>query len=161
VLRLAVPLAALALVAPGQRVGQAGVTVELPRGWHAIPSAAAPASQNDPATRIAAASGPISFGHGCGQLDYRFPSTGVAVVVLEWVRLKPALPPRPARFTQKTLPVRSPPALECFAGAGGSVEFADHGRRLDAFVLLGRHASAALADRARAVLDTLRVARRG
>jgi hypothetical protein len=81
--------------------------------------------------------------------------------VLEWVRPTPGrFPPRPRRFTSSNLPVRAPPSLECFAGRGGSLVFADHGRRFDAFVLLGRHARARLADAARAVLDTLEVRRR-
>jgi hypothetical protein len=112
---------------------------------------------DDPVTRIVAASGPIWFGKGCNAVDYSFPSTAVALVVLEWVRLKPHLPARPHRFTAKTLVVRPPPAVECFNGPGGSAEFIDHGRRFDAFLLLGRRASPELATRARAVLDTLRV----
>jgi hypothetical protein len=141
------------------RAGSAGVTIRLPRGWHAIPLALPPGMHVDaePVARIAAASGPISFG-GCGEFPYSFPETAVALVVLEWVRPTPGVfPHRPRRFTATALPVHRAPALECFDGPGGSVEFADHGRRFDAFLLLGRHASARLADRARAVLDTLRV----
>jgi len=111
----------------------------------------------DPVTRIVAASGPIRFGKGCNDVDYSFPSTSVALVVLEWVRLTPRLSARPHRFTAKTLPVRRPPAIECFSGPGGSVQFMDHGRRFDAFLLLGRRAVPELADRGRAVLNTLRV----
>ncbi len=115
----------------------------------------------DPVTRIVAASEPISFGKGCNDVDYSFPSTAVALVVLEWVLLTPHLPARPHRFTRKTLPVRPPPAIECFNGPGGSAEFMDHGRRFDAFLLLGRRAPPELASRARAVLDTLRVSKAG
>ena len=111
----------------------------------------------DPVTRIVAASGPIRFGKGCNDVDYSFPSTAVALVVLEWVRLTPHLPLRPQRFTPKTLPVRAPPAIECFSGPGGSVQFMDHGRRFAAFLLLSRRASPELANQARAVLGTLRV----
>lgn len=112
---------------------------------------------NDPVTRIVASSGPAWFGKGCNDVDYAFPSTAVALVVLEWVRLRPQLLPRPHRFTAKRLPVRPAPAIECFSGPGGSIEFSDHGRRFAAFLLLGRHAPPGLASRARSVLNTLRV----
>jgi hypothetical protein len=166
-LRLA--LAVLVLVAtgsasataePGTRVGQAGVTVVLPNGWHWIRLALPPwNTRNDPVTRIVVSSGSIDFGRGCNDLDYSFPSNAVALIVLEWISpaLAPGLPPRPRRFTVSTLRVRAPPAVECFSGPGGSAEFRDHGRRFDAFILLGRHAPARLADRARAVLNTLKV----
>jgi TolB protein len=149
--------------APGKRVGWAGVTVALPASWHAM-QLAAPAGvpiDVDPVARIAAASGPISFGRGCGEFPYSFPSTAVALVVLEWTRPTPgAFPKRPPRFTPKTLPIHRPPAVECFNGPAGSTEFTDRGRRFDAFLLLGRHARTALADRARAVLNTLSVVSR-
>src|SRR5207244_575958 len=106
-------------------------------------------------TRIVASSGRIWFGKGCNDVDYSFPNTAVAVVVLEWVRLAPQLAPRPARFTAKTLPVRPPPSIECFNGPGGGIDFTDHGRRFAAFLLLGRRASSRLAGSARAVLNTL------
>lgn len=143
-----------------ERIGVAGVSVVLPPGWHAVPRSTYP-SQNDPVTRIAASSGPIRFGRGCGDLDYVFPPTGVAIVVLEWVRPTPGtFAPRPRRFTATTLPVRPPPALECFNGPGGGAQFSARGRRFAIFVLLGRRAPASLASQARAVLDTLEVARR-
>jgi hypothetical protein len=131
----------------------------LPRGWHAIPLMVPPPSMKvgDPVTRIVVSSGPIWFGKGCNDVDYLFPNTAVALVVLEWVSLTPHLPARPHRFSAKTLAVRPPPAIECFNGPGGSVQFMDHGRRFDAFLLLGRRASPELADRARAVLGTLKV----
>lgn len=143
-----------------ERIGVAGVSIALPPGWHAMPRSTYP-SQNDPVTRIAASSGSIRFGLGCGDLDYVFPATGVAIVVLEWVRPTPGtFSPRPRRFTATTLPVRQPPALECFQGPGGGVQFSTRGRRFAIFVLLGRWAPASLASQARAVLDTLKVARR-
>jgi hypothetical protein len=47
------------------------------------------------------------------------PEHGAAVVVLEWTRPTPGhFPRRPRRFTSKTLPVRPPPAIECFDGPG-------------------------------------------
>lgn len=160
---------AAALSSPAQskdasaRIGWAGVTLSLPSGWHAIPLAVPRGIpiDVDPVTRIVAASGPVWFGnHGCGEFPYSFPSTGVALVVMEWIhRWQGVFPPRPAHFTAKLLPIHAPPAVECWSGPAGSVEFIDHGRRFDAFLLLGRHASPRLADCARAVLDTLRVAK--
>jgi len=151
--------------AQADRADSAGVTVALPKAWHSLPVPPPPPGVRvgDPRTRIVAASGPITVrASGCDIAAYAFPRTAVAVVVVEWVGPTPATrwPRRPRRFTSRTLPVRPPPAIECWAGAGGSAEFADHGRRLAAYVLLGRRASRRLADRARAVLDTLRVAKR-
>jgi hypothetical protein len=159
-----VALAALGLVgaAPVTHAGSAGVTVALPQGWSSIPQMVPPKGMQvgDPVTRIVVASAPISFGKGCNIATYTFPSTAVALVVVEWVQLSKTArwPARPRRFTGATLPVQAPPAIECFAGAGGSVQFADHGRHFGAYLLLGRNASPTLADRARGVLDTLRVA---
>jgi hypothetical protein len=77
-------------------------------------------------------------------------------VIVEWQELHQSdpLPPPLAGQTLRLLP---PPAIECFGGAGGSVFFSEHGRRFGAYVLLGRRAPVALADRARAVLRTVRV----
>ena len=161
---IAVALAALGLVgaAPVSHGGSAGVTVSLPQGWHSVPQTApTDVHADDPVTRIVAASAPIRVGgSGCDVAAYAFPSTAVALVVVEWVQLGRTArwSPRPKRFTAATLPVQSPPAIECFAGAGGSVQFADHGRHFGAYLLLGTRASPALADRARGVLDTLAVA---
>jgi hypothetical protein len=145
---------------PAARVGSAGVTINLPKGWHAIPLGLPPGLHvdADPVSRIVAASGPVSFGNGCGVGAYAFSRSAVALVVVEWTRPTPGVfPHRPARFTPKTLPVRPPPSIECFNGPGGGVAFTDHGRRFQAFLLLGRDAPTGLADRARAVLDTLQV----
>ncbi len=142
------------------RVGQAGVSLVIPAGWHSIPLVLPPADMNyDPVTRLVVSSGAIRFGRGCNDVDYWFPQSGVALVVLEWIspKLAGSLRPRPARFTASTLRVRPAPAIECFNGPGGSVQFKDHGRRFAAFLLVGKRAPARLADRARAVLDTLRV----
>lgn len=145
---------------PVERIGVAGVSIALPPGWHAMPRSAHP-SQNDPVTRIVASSGPIWFGRGCNDLDYAFPRTAVAIVLVEWVRPTPgSFSPRPRRFTAGTLPVRQPPALECFNGPGGGIQFSARGRQFAAFVLLGRRAPASLAARARSVLNTLEVSRR-
>ena len=142
------------------RVGQAGVSLDIPAGWHSIHLTLPPADMNhDPVTRLVVSSGAIQFGRGCNDVDYAFPQNGVALVVLEWIspKLAASLPPRPAHFTVNTLRVRPAPAIECFNGPGGSVQFKDHGRRFDAFLLLGKQAPARLANRARAVLNTLRV----
>ncbi len=160
-----VALAALGLVgaAPASHAGSAGVTVSLPQGWSSIPQMVPPKGMQvgDPVTRIVVASAPIGFSaKGCNVATYAFASTAVALVVVEWVQLSKTAhwPPRPRRFTATTLPVQAPPAIECFAGAGGSAQFADHGRHFGAYLLLGKDASPTLADRARGVLDTLAVA---
>lgn len=156
-----VAVAALAAACPAHRVGSAGVTVALPTGWQELDPGPAPlAGQTDPVTRIVVGSAQIGFGKGCNDVDYAFPPTAVLIVVVEWTRptpWAPKWPPRPRRFTPTALRVRPPPAIECFGGPGGSAEFADHGRRFAAFLLLGRRAPMALAARARAVLDTLKV----
>jgi hypothetical protein len=157
---VALAVAAVGLVgaAPTPHSGSAGVTVALPRGWHSIQQVVLPYAGDDPVARIVVASGPIGFSQkGCA--TYAFPSSAVAIVVVEWVKLGRAAhwAQRPRRFTAKTLAVRPPPAIECFAGAGGSAQFADHGRHFGAYVLLGAHAPPGLAARARAVLDTLQV----
>jgi len=53
--------------------------------------------------------------------------------------------------------VKLPPALECFPGRGGGIQFRDSGRRFAAFLLVGNEASASLVRKARAVLDTLAI----
>ncbi len=138
------------------------MTIALPAAWHAIPLALPPRGQrNDPVTRIVVASSPIRFGRGCNDVDYSFAATAVAVVVLEWLQPTPGrFNTRPRRFTPNTLPIHPAPAIECFDGVGGSVQFSERGRRFAAFLLLGRLASPALARRARAALDTLEVVKR-
>jgi len=129
----------------------AGVSLMLPHGWSHIPFVPAPPSGNDPVTRIAAASSPIAFGQ-CNEISYRFSPRGVAIVVLEYLRPTPArFAPRPARFR---FPLDN--RLECGL-RGGGVQFVDHRRRFDVFVLVGRRAPARLKRQALAVLDTLRV----
>jgi hypothetical protein len=169
-MRLLVSLVLLAAVGAcsgaAYRVGSAGVTISLPKGWRFIRMPAEPPPGTpivDPVTRIVAASGPFDLSKtGCLVATYRFPRTAVSVVVVEWVRRTPGtrFPSRPRRFTARTLPVRPPPAIECFDGPGGSAEFTDGGRRFAAYVLLGRRAPRRLAVAARAVLDTLEVKRK-
>jgi hypothetical protein len=157
---------ALAVVAPPQ-AGSAGVTVALPPGWHSTHPVQGPVT--NPLTRLAVSSGPIGprlTGACDAQVaDYSFPATAVAIVVVEWTRpiagtARGQEPPRPRRFTARNLPLHRAPAIECFDGPGGSIQFSARGHTFAAYVLLGRRAPAPLAARARAVLDTLRVAPR-
>jgi hypothetical protein len=147
--------------AGSRRVGSAGVSVVLPPGWHDLPQAVPPAGMRvgDPLTRIVVASSPIDFAaRGCNESTYAFSASAVAVVLVEWVRPAPGrLPSRPRHITPADLPVRPPPALECWDGPGGAIQFEDQGRRFETFVLLGRRAPAGLAEHARRVLDTLEV----
>jgi hypothetical protein len=149
-----------------RRVGAAGVTVVLPRGWHS--TRPGQGSVTNPLTRIVAASAPIHWDltSPCQVLAaYAFPRTAVAIVVVEWTEPLGGMkigsgPRRPRHFTAANLPIHRPPAIECFAGPGGGTEFAEHGRSFAAYILLGPKAPARLAARARAVLDTLSVTRR-
>lgn len=141
------------------RVGSAGVTVELPRGWHTT----TPNDGNvtDPVTRLVIASGPIRpEPRGCQVSDYSFPRDAVALIVVEWVdpTVAGGRPrPTPGRFTRAELPLRTPPAIECFEGPGGSEQFVDRARHFGAYVLLGPDARAEFGDAARTALDTLTV----
>jgi hypothetical protein len=156
---LLVIVAALAVGVP--RAGGGGVTVALPKGWHAVPQVwLGSAKYTDPVTRIVVASAPIRWKDtGCQVASYAFSKRAVAIVVVEWRRGVSGTPgpARPRRFSAANLPIQPPPALECFDGPGGSIQFDDHGRRFGAYVLLGRDAPTALAVKARTVLDTLRV----
>jgi hypothetical protein len=164
--KLAVGLVALAAaVAP--RAGSAGVTVALPPGWHAAKPDRGRITQ--PLTRLVVSSGQIHprlTGACHSQVaDYTFPTSAVAIVVVEWTQSIGGMhigsgPPRPKRFTSANLRIHRPEAIECFDGPGGSVQWAERGHSFAAYVLLGREAPPAAAAHARAVLDTLRVARR-
>ena len=157
---------ALAVAAP-PRAGSGGVTVALPPGWHSTKPDQGAITK--PLTRIVVSSGPIQprlTGTCHAQVaDYAFPATAVAIVVVEWTKpiggMKIGVGPRrPRHFTAANLPIHRPPIIECFAGPGGSAQWAERGHSFAAYVLLGRRAPAALAARARAVLDTLRVSPR-
>jgi hypothetical protein len=121
-----------------------------------------------PLARLAVSSGPIAWDltSRCQTqiAAYRFPSTAVAIVVVEWT--KPISGElgrqgeRPRRFSAANLPIQRPPAIVCFPGSGGSVQWSERGHDFGAYVLLGRKAPARLAAQARAVLDTLRVSPR-
>lgn len=142
---------------PTERVGSAGVTVGLPAGWSTAP----PQDGNvtDPVTRLVVSSAPLGIGTTPCQIGgYGMADDAVTLVVVEWAGDPgPRLPPRPARFTSSWLPVQPPPALECFDGPGGSVQFVQRGRSFGAYLLLGERAPPSLVDEARTVLDTLRV----
>ena len=164
--KLAVVLAALVVAAP-PRAGSGGVTVALPPGWHSTTPGQGRYLQ--PRTRIVVSSGPIhsDLRSVCQTqiASYTFPSTAVAIVVVEWTQQIGGMKighglRRPRHFTAANLPIHRPPIIECFSGAGGSAQWVERGHTFGAYVLLGRKAPAALATSARAVLDTLRVAAR-
>jgi hypothetical protein len=114
----------------------------------------------DPVTRVVVASGRLRSVHtGCQVASYSFPRRAVAIVILEWHGTYGGtrFAPRPSRFTARNLPLLPAPAIECFNGRGGSIQFTDGGRRFGAYLLLGIDAPRPLAAKARAVLDTLRV----
>ncbi len=148
-------------VAPASpRAGGEGVSVQLPRGWH--DTSTEPRHATDPVVRLAVSSGPIRPGtKPCQVSAYDFPATEVALVLVEWTTAGllegVRAPPRPGRFTEASLPMAAPPAIECFEGPGGTVQFVEAGRLFGAYVLLGPEAPGELADEARAVLDTVRV----
>src|SRR5437867_2553728 len=106
---------ALAVAAP-PRAGSGGVTVALPPGWHTT----APDQGRflQPRTRLVVSSGSIrsELTSVCQTqvVSYTFPSTAVAVVVVEWVQpiggMKIGVgPKRPLHFTAANLPMHRPP----------------------------------------------------
>jgi hypothetical protein len=155
-------LTGLALGGPGPpRVGAAGVTVALRPGWHT--TQAIQGAVTNPLTRIVVASGPIEANprSSCQVAAYSFPKTAVAIVVVEWTKpiagtARGTEPPRPRHFTSKNFALH-PHTIECFGGPGGSIEFAARRHTFAAYIMLGTQAPARLADRARSVLDTLRI----
>jgi hypothetical protein len=161
-------LALIALVVAGSpRAGTGGVTVALPPGWHSTTPDQGRIEQ--PFTRLVFSSGPIrsDLTSRCQTQvsGYVFPRNAVAVVVVEWTKSIGGMRigrqrSRPGRFTAANLPIRRPPAIECLAGPGGSVQWTERGHDFAAYVLLGPKAPGRLANRARAVLDSLRVAPR-
>ncbi len=138
------------------RVGDAGVTLALPSGWHA----ATPDDRSviDPVTRIVVASSPIQPNDSpCQIAHYTFAEDAVALVVVEWRSVGGNQSARPERFTTRELPIHPPPSIECFDGAGGSVHFVDEGRTFGGYLLVGERAPERLVAEARRVLDTLDV----
>jgi hypothetical protein len=101
--------------------GSAGVTVGLPPGWDFFRAGVAPQSMpySDPLVRIVVASTKIrSFPQGCKAETFRFARGGVGLMIVEWVHAQKGIvwPRRPPRFTAQALPVRRPPAVECWSG---------------------------------------------
>jgi hypothetical protein len=109
------------------------------------------------------ASAPIAKSpSGCKFATFRFVPRAVGLVIMEWTHPTAPdsqVPPRPRKFTEKTLPIHRAPAVECWAGPGGGIQFVDHGRQFAAFLLLGGDVSAKTVAQARAVLNTLVVKR--
>ncbi len=142
--------------ATSARPGDEPVSVALPAGWYsADPDDGAVV---DPVTRLVVSSAAIRPEASDCQIDgYHAADDAVVLIVVEWEEDNLALPKRPARFTSSELPVRPPPAIECFEGPGGSAQFTEAGRTLAAYLLVGEQASAELIDQARGVLDTLAV----
>ena len=144
------------------RAGSAGVTVELPVGWHFFADGVAPRSMPyaDPLVRIVVASTQIrAFPQGCKAETFRFARGGVGLMVVEWVHPQKGVvwPRRPPHFTAHLPPVRKSPAVECWPGPGGSVQFVASGRHFAVYLLLAPHVSLTKAAQVRAVLDTLAV----
>lgn len=141
----------------GMRTGIAGVSVELPRGWHA----GTPADGNvvDPLTRVVASSAPGELRQvPCQIARYAPRPTDVTLVIVEWQAIGNARSgPRPGRFTQETLKIHPPPAIECFDGRGGSAQFVDQGRVFGTYLLVGNQAPDRLLKEALDVLNTLQV----
>src|SRR5918998_5671802 len=121
------------------RSGSAGVTVELPPGWHDT-TAGPVGNVIDPVARIVVASSPIRPAESaCQTSSYAFADDAVALVLVEWrdPRVRPASSPlRPDRFTPEALDVRRG-GHECFAGRFGSAFFEDGGRTFGAYVFVG------------------------
>ena len=139
-----------------RRVGDAGATVTLPAGWHT--TTANDGAIVDPVTRLVVASLPIRPDpRGCQIAAYAFSDAAVALVVVEWREASAVAPSRPEQFSSRELPVSPAPALECFDGSGGSVQFVDQGRIFGAYLLVGPNAPESLVVEARRVLDTLHV----
>jgi hypothetical protein len=140
-----------------RKTGDASVTVELPPGWHA----GTPADGNvlDPLTRVVASSAPVRLRTvPCQIARYAPPASDVTLVVVEWEQSADARPgERPSSFTREALSLSPPPAIECFDGPGGSVQFVDHGRVFGAYLLIGKQAPDGLVEEALAVLNTLQV----
>jgi hypothetical protein len=142
----------------GPRVGSAGVTVELPPGWHA--TAANDGNVTDPLARVVVASSPIEAAFSeCQTSAYSFAQDAVALVLVEWwgpADNPGAPPPRPARFTPELLSVRRG-VHECYPGRGATLFFSVADREFGAYVFVGDDAPDSLIDELCSVLDTLEV----
>ena len=136
-------------------VGADGVQLKVPAGWYESPTGSS--AVVEPVVRLAVSSGPIRPRESdCQATSVTVADDAVAIVVLEWLGSDGPLPVRPGDFDTGVLTLDTG-AVQCFPGRGGGTQFLDSGRVFAAFILLGDDAAPALADRARTVLDTLRV----
>lgn len=143
---------------PPVRAGSAGVTVELPPGWHS--TAANDSNVIDPLARVVVASSPIQAGFSeCQTSAYAFAEDAVALVLVEWwgpADNPGSSPPRPARLTSELLSIRRG-VHECYPGRSGGLFFSVGDREFGAYVFVGDKAPASLIEDLCAVLDTLEV----
>jgi hypothetical protein len=139
---------------------QAGLSDRLPGGWRIVE--ARPTSVVDPRQLLTVATFPLRQSRpdpNCAPRTARaqMPADGALVQIVEYTRRLPArLPRRPPRLE---LP-RRPVELEC-TGLGYTVEFAEHGRRLQAVALVGARAGERRRQEILELLNGLRVAPRG
>jgi hypothetical protein len=136
------------------RSGEAGVTVELPAGWHATPGGPV-GNVIDPVARVVVSSSEIvPEVSGCQTSSYAFAADAVALVLVEWRDPSVHAKPRPPRFTPAGLRIARGSHV-CFRGRFGSAFFADAGRPFGAYVFIGDQAPAHLVDQVCEVLDSL------
>jgi hypothetical protein len=142
------------------RAGSAGVTVELPTGWHSTEGR--DGNVIDPLARLAVASSPIRpAASACQTSAYAFADDAIALVLVEWQAPDVAgakHPPRPARFTPAGLEIARG-THECYRGRFGSAFFEDRGRVFGAYVFVGDRAPESLVEEVCAVLDSIEVRR--
>src|SRR5207247_7675610 len=103
----------------------------------------------DPIAPLVVSSAPIRRnGRPCQIGQFAPRPRAVTLVVVEWRRSYAGTSwgRRPRRFDQRVMPLRLG-SIECFAGWGGSVEFADHGHRLGLYLMAGREAPRRLVTR--------------
>jgi hypothetical protein len=141
------------------RVGDAGVTLVLPLGWHFDGKPGTP-GVTDPLARIVVGSEPVQQHESqCQVADFAPSPTGIAIVVLEWEQTDGRPGARPETFDSRVLPLRTG-SIECFDGLGGVVAFTENDRVLGVYVLAGDRTTGAGLQRAREALATLRVTKR-
>ena len=161
------PVPAATTPAPA-RIGDAGVSVDLPSGWSIAPRPTM--SVTDPVQRVVVASTPAAINPKRAACNTEasarvFAPTGAMVLVMEYTSDIGGpfshYPLRPEQFgpnVSKRVGHRTTaPAFECFDGAGWDFQFSDHGRRFLAWILLGTKANAAVEAEALSVLTSLTV----
>ena len=136
----------------GRRIANGGVSLTIPSEWQSLQLSPVPPGTKggDPVTRLVTASSAVRFGRGCNDIDYAIEPKAVAIIVFEWRSPTPGAKwkVRPSHFTNTNLPIKKG-AVECWAGAGGSVQFAQSGRRFAAFLLARQGAPTSSVWRAR------------